>query len=75
MSETNILAAIPGQHIASAGHALPDPVRSSVDEMETTEEVPGHGMVTFTWQRMAHKRGRSTHIWWVAKHARPADSP
>jgi hypothetical protein len=74
MQETNILSRIPGEYVAAAGKGLPDVGKTKESEVEATIEVPGHGRVIFTFTRMRHKRGRSTHTWWAAKAARATPS-
>jgi hypothetical protein len=74
MEGTDILSRIPGEYVAEAGKGLPDVRTTKGSEIEATLEVPGHGRVVFTFRRMNHKRGRSTHTWWAATAARAAPS-
>ena len=48
ISETNILARIPGEYIAEAVKTLPPAATSKEPNLETTIEVPGKGRVRFT---------------------------
>jgi hypothetical protein len=72
MPETNILARIPGEYVVQAGDGLPDAKTATESEAQATIEVLGYRLVVFTFERKAHKRARSTHTWWLAKHARQA---
>ena len=70
MDETNIIARVHGQYLASASHGLPDPRTSNESEVQAVTEVPEHGKVLITFKRMSHKRGKSTHTWWGATHVK-----
>ena len=67
--ETNILPRIPGQYLGSAGLGLPDAATTNEREVQATIEVPGYGKVLIIFERMTHKRGKSSHTWWSPKHA------
>jgi hypothetical protein len=67
--ETNILPRIPGQYLASTSLGLPDAATTNEREVHATMEVPGHGKVLIIFERMTHKRGKSSHTWWSPKHA------
>jgi len=70
MDETNIIARVHGQYLASASYGLPDPNTSNESQVQAIAEIPEHGKVLITFKRMKHKRGKGTHTWWGATHVK-----
>lgn len=69
MGDSNLLAAIRGEYLAPAGHALPNPETATVETCERTIEVPDYGLVTITFERYTYKRGRNRYVTWKAVRA------
>jgi hypothetical protein len=69
MDLENVLAKVPGAHVAGARKMLPRAESDTLDERTTEYEVPHRGAVRFFFMRMTSKKGKSRHTFWVAERA------
>ncbi len=67
MDDANLLPKIRGEYLAPAIHSLPDP--ATAETCQRTIEVPGHGLVTITFERYSYKHGRNRFTTWKAIRA------
>lgn len=63
----NLLATIPGEHIAKAAAMLPD-ASSATDEPYYVEIKHGH-WICITFKRFQYRRGKTTRWFWTADSA------
>ncbi|MNK95722.1 hypothetical protein D3C87_1159710 [compost metagenome] len=69
MTDSNILASVPGQYIGQAQQQLP-PAVTAEDREYPIEIDAGHvGRVRIYFQKQKTKRGKFSHWFWLAKRA------
>ena len=68
---SDILATIPGEHIARASAQLPDAgtATDAPHQIIVTLPAPDGRRVLLTFKRFRHKRGKTTRWFWTAEHA------
>ena len=64
----NVLASIPGEHIARAAMSLPE-ARDAPDEPQYVELHLDGRRLLLTFKRFKHKRGKTTRWFWTAERA------
>lgn len=71
MDDPGILAAIPGEFLAEASHALPSPETATERRMSSTVDTGPlwKGMVRVTHERMLMKHRKHSHWAWIPVHA------
>lgn len=67
--QCQLLEKIQGEIIAQAGRLLPVATENSPAMVQSASEVPGLGMVTFSFKLMKHKHGKSVNYFWTACRA------
>lgn len=69
MEDNGILAQVPGEYVSQGKRDLPPPAAAE-DRDYTAEVDAGHvGRVLITYRPQKHKRGKSSHWFWVAVRA------
>ncbi len=76
-SGRDLLARVPGQYVAQASKALPDPACALDDEMSVEIEAAWVGRVrlTFRKQRYSRPNGKVSYVSWLCRHAEPVAEP
>lgn len=70
-ADNGILAHLPGQYIAQASRALPDPACAVDDEIGVEVDTASVGRVrlTFRKQRYSRPRCKTSYFAWLCRHA------